>query len=108
MAKKPTVPNNTTPLPGLSGKGVAPLTIPALDKAITRYERAKEKRCQASPAEVSSKRELQALLHKNADQLPKNGDGHRFYRLDDVDYILEETMKRRRSAEGDDESDGEE
>lgn len=101
MAKKPTVPNNTTPLPGLSGKGVAPLTIPVLDKAITKYERAKDKRCQASPAEITAKRELQDLLHKNAENLPKNGDGHRFYRLDDIDYLLEERMVRRRSADGD-------
>lgn len=101
MAKSKTTPEKTAALPGMSGPGVAPLNIPAITKAVTKYERAKEKRCQASPAEISAKQELQAALHEHADKLPKNDDGFRFYRLDDVDYILEETMKRKRTSSGD-------
>lgn len=81
-------------LPGMTGKGVAPLTIPAIDKAVAKYERLKEKRCEASPGEIAAKQELTRLLHENADKLHKDEEGRRFYRVDGVDYILEEKLKR--------------
>ena len=105
MAKKKA--SETTPeLPGVVGEGVAPLSIPEIDKQITKYERAKDARCNASPGEVEAKKALRALLHQNAAALPVNEDGNRFYRLDGVDYILEEKLKRR-SADDDDGGTGE-
>lgn len=93
-------PNKTAQLPGMTGAGVAPIEIAEVAKAITRYERAKEKRCQVSPDEIATKRALEATLHKHAGALPLNKDGNRFYRQDDVDYILKESLLRRRSDDG--------
>lgn len=89
----------TSDLPGMTGKGVAPLAIPALTKAINAYERKKEARCQVSPGEILAKRDVLALLHKHREELPVNEEGQRFYRYDGVDYILEEVMKRRAADE---------
>ena len=98
MSKKKTAtPNKTESLPGISGPGVAPLSIPEINKAIAKYEKKKEARCDASLDEIAAKRELTALLHANADKLPKNTDGNSFYRLDDIDYVLEEKLKRSRA-----------
>lgn len=97
MAKK----DKTAALPGMTGKGIAPLSIPAIDKAINSYERKKEKRCQASPGEVSAKRDLTALLAKHRDELPANEDGQRFYRYEGVDYIVDVVLKRRAADDGD-------
>ncbi len=71
-----------------------------IDKAVIAYERKKEKRCEASPGEISAKRDLKEQLAKYRDHLPKNEDGERFYRLDGVDYILTETLKRHRADDG--------
>lgn len=90
----------TEDLPGIQGKGVAPLKIPNIDKAIRSYENKKEKRCEASPGEISAKRDLKALLHEHAAELPLNEDGQKFYRYEGVDYILEETLKRKRADDG--------
>jgi len=91
----------TDDLPGVEGEGVTLLKIPDIDKAVDAYERKKEKRCEASPGEISAKRDLRDLLHKHSDKLPVNEDGAKFYRRDGMDYILEETMKRKRADDGD-------
>lgn len=85
-----------------SEKGVGRLIIAEIDKAINTYERKKEKRCEASPGEVSAKRDLQELLVKHRADLPVNEDGQAFYRMDGVDYIIEEKLKRRNADEGED------
>lgn len=90
----------TEPLPGMTGKGVGELSIPEIDKAINAYERKKEKRCEASPGEISAKRDLKALLVAHAGELPTNEDGQRYYRRDGVDYIIEEVLKRRSADDG--------
>jgi len=91
----------------LAGKGVERLKIKKVDNAVEKYERAKDKRCQASPDEIGAKQNLQKILHEVRDQLPKNEDGLAYYRSeDDRDYILEETLKIRRAqstAKDDDE-----
>lgn len=92
----------TDDLPGMTGKGVVGVVIPSLTKAINAYERKKEARCQVSPGEVAAKREVLHLLAKHRDELPVNEEGHRFYRHDGVDYILDEVMKRRTADEADD------
>ena len=88
---------------GLTGDGVEPLNIPELEKAIAKYQKKKEARCQVSPAEIEAKQELKALLHQHRDKLPKNADGIHFYRCDDRDYLLEEKLKVQKVDSGDDE-----
>jgi hypothetical protein len=99
MAKKN---SKVTPieLPGVEGKGVSPLVIPEIAKAINTYERKKEKRCEISPGEISAKRDLKELLVKHRDELPLNEDGHRFYRHEGVDYIIDDVLKRRSADDG--------
>lgn len=82
-------------LPGVTGPGVEPMKIPALDKFITKYETAKAKRCAESPGELQAKKELKFALHQQAASLPLNAEGIRFYRSSEYekDYLLEETLK---------------
>jgi len=89
-------------LPAMDGPGVAALEIPELEKAISKYQRKKEARCQASPDEISAKTELKALLHQHRASLPINAEGVPFYRSDGRDYVLEEKLKVKR-VEGADE-----
>ena len=44
--------SNILPLPDLTGEGVAPLSIPEIDKAIRKYETKKDARCQDRPARL--------------------------------------------------------
>ena len=91
-------------LPIGEGPGVSHVTIPALVKAINRYEGVKDDRVAASAKEVAAKTELFVVLHKHRDELPVNGEGFHFYQHDSgdgpVNYVLEEQLKRR--AAGDD------
>jgi len=80
-------------LPGITGKGVAPLEIKEIDKAIAKYQKKKEARCLASPDEIVAKREVREQLHAHRDELPHNEDGTPFYRYDGRDYLLEEKLK---------------
>ena len=85
----------------MTGPGVAPLRIEAIDKAAKKYEGFKEERAQISPEEKDAKLMLHALLLDNRDKLPTNADGKKFYRTDGVDYILDETMKRKSAKDSD-------
>lgn len=90
----------TPELTGMTGPGVEPFSVslPSIDKAIAKYEQHKEARCKMSPKEVAAKGELLDLLHKNREKLPLNGDGNHYYRLEGVDYVLEEKLKRTKVA----------
>lgn len=96
MAKK----INTDNLPGVEGEGVSPLSIPALDKLVAKYEKKKEAAAEAAPDAIVAKEELLAGLHEHATKLPVNEDGYRFYRCDDVDYVLKETLGRKKVPQG--------
>lgn len=93
----------TQELPAMAGKGVEPLSIAEIDKAISRYEKKKEARCAESPGEIAAKKELQAALHAHRDELPVNGDGCPFYRTEEKDYVLTETLKVRKVDQAGDE-----
>lgn len=97
--------DKTTPIPGMTGKGVAPVPIPAIEKAINKYERKKEARCNASPDEIAAKGELTRILHESREKLPVNSAGEHFYRYEGVDYALEESLRRRKVDSGDDGTD---
>lgn len=97
---------STSDLPGIEGEGVSPLSIPELDKAINRYQKKKEARCEASPDEVAAKKEVRTILHAHRDELPVNGEDVPFYRYESRDYLLEEKLKVRavdEDGEGDEE-----
>lgn len=98
---------NTPDLPGVKGEGVSPLSIPDLNKAINKYQKKKDARCEASPDELAAKKEVRQLLHQYRDQLPVTGDDVPFYRYDGKDYLLEEKLKVRTVDEGGDESETE-
>jgi hypothetical protein len=92
---KPDAKGKPQELPGVTGPGVEPMSIPTLDKFIVKYETAKAKRCAESPGELQAKKELKFALHQQAASLPVNAEGFRFYRSSDYekDYTLEETLK---------------
>lgn len=87
-------------LPGVAGKGVSLVVIPAIARAADKYERMKDARCNASPGEIAAKGELKAMLHKHRDELPVTAEGVPFYRHEDAEYLLEEKLKRRRVDDG--------
>lgn len=94
--------DETAAIPFAAAAGVTPLSIESLEKAINRYEKKKEIRCNATPDEVSAKNELLEELHKHRDKLPKKEDGTPFYRYEGRDYELEESLRCRKVDEGDD------
>ncbi len=89
-------------LPGVEGPGVSALEIPEIEKAISKYQRMKNARCEASPGEIAAKTALRGLLHEHRNKLPVNGDGVPFYRSEDRDYLLLETLKVRKVETDDD------
>ena len=90
------MPETTGELPEMKGKGVEKLVIKSIDTLIDAYEKKKEARCNISPGEVAAKGALLDALHKNKDKLPLNSDGEAFYRYEGVDYVLEESLKRKK------------
>lgn len=92
-------------LPGMEGPGVELLEIAEVDKAISKYQRKKEARCQVSPGEIEAKRELRAALHKHRDKLPVTAEGVPFYRSDGRDYFLEEKLTVRKVEDASDDDD---
>lgn len=92
------MPEKTEDLPAMTGPGVEKLNLPSINKLIETYEKKKEARCKVSPAEITAKGELLDALHKSREKLPVNGDGNHFYRYEGVDYVLEESLRRRKVA----------
>lgn len=83
------------------GKGVQPLKIAEIDAAAKNYEFHKDKRCEASPGEISAKQELKKLLLKNRERLHEDPlTKERFYRLDGKDYVLTEKLSMRKVDDG--------
>lgn len=103
MSKKNKKKEHNAELPAMTGPGVAPLRIEAIDKAVKKYEGFREERAQISPDEKDAKIMLHAALLDHREKLPVNHDGKKFYRADGIDYILDESMKRK-SASANDES----
>ena len=87
-------------LPGMTGKGVEPMKIPALDKLISIYEKHKAARCAESPGELAAKKELKFALQQHKNSLVTK-DGVCFYRSAEFerDYILEEKLTVRKFAD---------
>jgi len=97
MALK-TKPKNIVELPGIEGEGVAPLSIPEIDKLAKQYIHERGKRCDMTPKELKAKKNLIGAIHKHIDAgtLKKDRDGTVVYRYDDQTIILKqgkETIK---------------
>jgi len=66
----------------LTGKGVEPVRIPSVDKAISQYISDEDTASRAALKHGESEDKLIAAMHKNADQL-RQPDGSLMYRGED-------------------------
>ena len=71
-------------LPEMRGPGVAPIQIPALDKAGKKFLIAKEEHDEAKETLEAAKVELQAALEEHADELGRDAEGAVRYYCGDV------------------------
>lgn len=74
-------------LPGMTGKGVAPVRIQAIDALAEAYIKERDKRLKLTPREVAAKTKLIDALHANAAKL-RNPDGDIVYRYDEMIVTL--------------------
>lgn len=74
----------TPDLPGVSGKGVAPVRIKPVDDAAEDYVKIRDRRMAMTKKEVQAKQNLIDLLHKNADKIGADDEGIMRYEYDDV------------------------
>lgn len=77
----------------IKGKGAEAIKIPAIEKALDKYEPLKDRRCKAMVPEKAAKLELIAAIHKHADKLPKDEFGSIIYRYGDRVIYLESQEK---------------
>lgn len=108
VAKKPkaTKPKQDD-LPEMTGKGIAPVKIPKIDKLARDYVEWRDQRISALEAEVEAKRKLIEALHFHEDQL-KLPDGTIVYHYDDSLVTLEsgkEKLKIKASHTGEEDED---
>ncbi len=75
-------------LPGIEGPGVAPISIPRIDKLAAAYVRERDKRCEMTPKEIAAKQKLISALHDNVDKIGRDKDGVLTYRFDDMVIVL--------------------
>lgn len=74
-------------LPGIKGKGVAPIKIKPLERLADAYIEEKNKRCLQTPKEIAAKQKLIDAMHDHADKL-RQPDGSLAYRYDDTIITL--------------------
>lgn len=75
---------HTPDLPGVTGKGVAPVRIKAVDDAAEEYVKIRDRRMAMTKKEVQAKQTLIDLLHKNAEKIGADDEGVMCYEYDDV------------------------
>jgi hypothetical protein len=74
----------TPDLPGVTGKGVAPKRIKAVDEKAEEYVKVRDRRMALTKKEVQAKNELIDILHKNAESIGADDEGIMRYEYDDV------------------------
>jgi len=72
----------------INGVGVAPIKIPAIEKAARAYVTVRDDRMALTEKEVAAKSKLVEVIHANQEQLGKNPKGEVIYRFDDLQVIL--------------------
>jgi hypothetical protein len=75
-------------LPGMHGPGVAPISVPEVDRAAEAYMTERDKRCQMTPREIAAKDKLIEAIHKNKDKIGVDSNGEVVYRYDDMIVTL--------------------
>lgn len=74
----------TSDLPGITGKGVAPIRIKAVDDAAEEYVKIRDRRMGLTKKEVQAKTNLIDIIHKNAEKIGADDEGIMRYEYDDV------------------------
>jgi rare lipoprotein A (peptidoglycan hydrolase) len=74
----------TSDLPGISGTGVAPVRIKAVDDAAEEYVKVRDRRMGLTKKEVQAKQNLIDIIHKNAEKIGADNEGIMRYEYDDV------------------------
>jgi len=77
-----------TELPGVTGVGVSPVRIAAIDKLAEAYIKERDKRLVATPKEVAAKTKLIDALHDHEKQIGRQPDGALVYRYDEMEITL--------------------
>jgi hypothetical protein len=96
-----------TELPGMTGKGVAPIQLPEIDDLVHDYVDKRDLRMERTRLEVEAKTRLITALRENADKLGTDKQGTIIYRHDDLVVTLKhgkDDLKVR--TEGGEEGDG--
>jgi len=95
---------------GLTGKGVAPISIPVVNRAIAKYVAARDARMELTTTEVETKRAFIKALRDNQDKIGIVKDGETEvikYKHDDVTWTLkhgkDELKSHREKVEQDEE-----
>lgn len=93
----------TQELTGMTGPGVEPLKVPAIDLALSVYVPVRERRMRETPKEVEAKGKVVAAFHAHLDELPRNDAGEPFYRWGDKRWVLRPGKEKLVSAADEDE-----
>jgi hypothetical protein len=101
MAKK------ITELPGMTGKGVAPVAIKEVDDLVEDYVEKRNTRMEHTRREVDAKEKLIISLRYHADKIGADKDGAITYRHDDLIVTLKHGKDdlKVRSESGNEEND---
>jgi hypothetical protein len=75
-------------LPGITGKGVAPISIPEVDDCVDEYVGKRDKRMDMTRKEVEAKGKLIGALRANAEKIGTDKDGTIIYRHEDLIVTL--------------------
>jgi hypothetical protein len=95
---------------GLTGEGVAPVVVDAVDTLVEKYVQERNARMELTKREVDAKRALIASLRENVDKIGKQTDGTIIYRHGDLiitlrtgkDELKVRTMEGEQENENDD------
>jgi hypothetical protein len=93
-------------LEGMSGPGVAKVSIPELDNLGDSYLKERDKRMRQTPKEVEAKKKFIAALHENEEKIGRDPDGVLRYPLEGVIFELkmtEEKLSVRKATDEDEE-----
>lgn len=71
-------------LPGMVGKGVERVSIPEINRAISRYVKARDERMELTRKEVDAKTALIEAMKENKAKLATDSEGVMIYKHDDL------------------------
>lgn len=72
----------------INGVGVAPLKIPAIDKAARAYISVRDDRMALTEKECAAKTKLVEVVHEHEQAIGRNPKGELLYRFDDLQVTL--------------------